>query len=98
MKRTSELQVNKANSSETEAAFLDLHLTISDGFVSSKIYDKRDDFDFVNFPFLDVDIPSATSYRVYISQLIMFASITETSPYSFGNFRKLSLYNYFIPI
>ena len=51
VKRTSELQVNKANSSETEAAFLDLHLTISDGFVSSKIYDKRDDFDFVNFPF-----------------------------------------------
>ena len=46
-----ELQLNKANSSHTEAPFLDLHLTISDGFVSSKIYDKRDDFDFdiVNF-------------------------------------------------
>ena len=41
--------------------FLDLHLTISDGFVSSKIYDKRDDFDFdiVIFPFLDWDIPRA---------------------------------------
>ena len=51
----SELQLNKANSSDTEAPFLDLHLTISDGFVSSKIYDKRDDFDFdiVNFIFLD---------------------------------------------
>ena len=34
---------------------MDLHLSISNGFVSSKIYDKRDDFDFdiVNFPFLD---------------------------------------------
>ena len=65
----SELQLNKANSSKTEAPFLDLHLTISDGFVSSKIYDKRDDFDFdiVNFPFLDGDIPRATSYGVYIS-------------------------------
>ena len=54
----SELQLNEANSSDTEAPFLDLHLTISDGFVSSKIYDKRDDFDFdlVNFPFLDGDI------------------------------------------
>ena len=41
----SKLQLNKANSSDTEAPFLDLHLTISDGFVSSKIYDKRDDFD-----------------------------------------------------
>ena len=29
----------------------DLHLSISNGFVSSKIYDKRDDFDIVNFPF-----------------------------------------------
>ena len=68
----SELQLNKANSSNTEAPFLDLHLTISDGFVTSKIYDKRDDFDFdiVNFPFLDWDIPRATSYGVYTSQLI----------------------------
>ena len=41
-----ELQLNKANASGTEAQFLDLHLTISNGFVSSKIYDLRDDFDF----------------------------------------------------
>ena len=40
------LQLNKANISDTEAPFLDLHLSISNGFVSSKIYDKRDDFDF----------------------------------------------------
>ena len=45
--------------SDTEAPFLDLHLTISEGFVSSKIFDKLDDFDFdiVNFPFLYGDIP-----------------------------------------
>ena len=49
----SELQLNKANTSDTEAPVLDLHLSISNGFVSSKIYDKRDDFDFdiVSFPF-----------------------------------------------
>ena len=71
----SELQLNTAKLSDTEAPFLDLHLTISDGFVSSKIYDKRDDFDFeiVNFPFLDGDISRTTSYRVNISQLIRFA-------------------------
>ena len=42
---------------------LDLHLSISNGFVSSKIYNKRDDFDFdmVNFPFLDGDVPHSTS-------------------------------------
>jgi hypothetical protein len=40
-----------------------------------KIYDKRDDFDFgiVNYPRLDGDVPHATSYGVYISQLIRFA-------------------------
>ena len=39
------------------------------------IYDKRDDFDFdiVNFPFLDGDVPQRPSYNVYISQLIRFA-------------------------
>ena len=47
------------------------------GFVSSKIYDKRDDFDFdiVNFPFLDGDVPRRASYDVYISQLIRFARV-----------------------
>ena len=48
-----ELQLNKANITDTEAPFLDLHLSVANGFVSSKIYDKRDDFDFENFPFLD---------------------------------------------
>ena len=48
-----ELQLNKANTSGTKAAFLDLHLSISNDIGSTKIYDKRDDFDFeiVNFPF-----------------------------------------------
>ena len=49
----SDLQLNKANTSDTKAAVLDLHLSISNDIVSTKIYDKRDDFDFeiVNFPF-----------------------------------------------
>ena len=49
----SELQLNKANTSDTKAAFSDLHLSISNDIVSTKIYDKRDDFDFeiVNFRF-----------------------------------------------
>ena len=47
-----ELHLNKANSSDTEDPFLDLNLSITNGIVSSKIYDKRDDFNFeiVNFP------------------------------------------------
>ena len=72
-----ELQLNKANSSDTETPFLDLNLSITNGIVSSKIYDKRDDFSFeiVNFPFLDGDVPRSPSYGVYISQLIRFARV-----------------------
>ena len=71
----SELRLNKANTSDTEAAFIDLHLSITNDIVSTKIHDRRDDIDFeiVNFPFLDGDVPCSTSYGVYISQLIRFA-------------------------
>ena len=65
--------------SDAEASFLDLYLSISDGFVKTKIYDKRDDFDFdiVNFPFLDGDVPRSASYGVCISQLIRFARVSS---------------------
>ena len=54
-----EFQLNKTSSSDTEAPFLDLNLSISNGIVSSKISDKQDVFNFeiVNFPFLDGDVP-----------------------------------------
>ena len=67
-----ELQLNKATSSDTEAPFLDLNLSISNGIVPTKIYYKcaNSDFDIVNFPFLDGDVPRRTSYGVHISQLI----------------------------
>ena len=59
--------------------FLDLHLSISDGFVKTKANDKRDDFDFdiLNFPFLDGDVPRSTCYSVYISQLIRLARVSS---------------------
>ena len=46
-------------------------------YAKSRFYDKRDDFDFdrVNFPFLDDDVPRRPSYGVYISQLIRFARV-----------------------
>ena len=49
----SELQLNKANTSDTKTAFLDLHLSISNDIVSTKIYYKRNGFDseIVNFLF-----------------------------------------------
>ena len=86
-----EFQLNRANSSDTEAPFLDLNLCISNGTVTTKIYDKRDDFDFdiVNFPFLDDDVPRRTSYGVYISQFIRFAR-ASLNLYDF-NYRNKAL-------
>ena len=69
-----ELQLNKANASDTEAPFLDLHLSILNGLVSSKIYYKRDK---VNFPFLDGNVPRSTSYSVSIPQLIRFVRVSS---------------------
>ena len=73
-----EFRLNKTNSSDTNAApFLNLNLSITNDIVSSKMYDKRDDFNFeiVNFPFLDGDVPRSPSYCVYISHLIRFARV-----------------------
>ena len=83
-----ELHLIKANSSEPEAPLLDLNLCISNGTVSSKLYDKRDDFDFdiVNFLFLDGDVPR---HGVYISQVVRFAR--ASSNLSDFNYRNKTL-------
>jgi hypothetical protein len=84
----SELKLLKANLSDTETSFLDLHLSIVNGVIITKIYDKRDDFtfDIVNYPHLDGDVPRATSYGVYISQLIRFArACSKVSDFNYRN-------------
>ena len=84
-----ELHLNKTNSSDTKAPFLDLNSSITNGIVSSKIYDKRDDFNFeiANFLFLDGDVPRSPSYGIYIflsifvlleCVLMLMTSTTET--------------------
>ena len=70
-----ELQLNKANISDTEASFLDcifllqIDLFLLKFMISAMIFY----LDIVNFPFLDADVPRRASYGVYISQLIRFA-------------------------
>ena len=73
-----ELQLNKAYSSDTEAPFLDLNLSITNGIVSSKICDKRDYFNFeiVNFPFLDGDVSrSPFLWCIYFSAYSLCLSV-----------------------
>ena len=92
----SELQLNKANTSDTKPRFLDFHLSIFNDIFSSKIYDKLDDFDFeiVNFPFLDGEVPRSTSYGVYISKHIRFTRVfSHVVDFNSGN--KCSLRNFF---
>ena len=74
--KPSQLTVQKANTSNDLAHYLDLTFIIeSNNRLYTKLYDKRDDFDFhiVNFPSLSSNIPSSPSYGVYISQLIRYA-------------------------
>ena len=89
-----ELKLVKSNSDSCHTPFLDLDITIENGSLITKIYDKRDDFDFpiVHFPFLDGDIPLAPSYGIYISQLVRFCRIcTNMTKVSDFNERNLHL-------
>ena len=73
-----ELQLDKANTSDSVALFLDLHLSISNGFVHLKfMISAMTLILIVNLPFLDGDVPCSTSYGVYISQLIRFAIVSS---------------------
>ena len=80
----SDLQLNDAYASDTEAPFSDLHLSFSNCFVLSTIYDKRDDFDFdkVDFPFLDGDVPSRTTYGNKSIKVYKYQELKQSEPKS----------------
>ena len=56
-----ELNITNTTDTNHSAAYLDLMLKIGNSSLHTKLYDKRDDFDFpiVNFPFMDSNIPSS---------------------------------------
>ena len=66
--------------SDAEASFLDLQLSILDGFEKTKIYDRRDDFDFdiVNSPFLDGDVPRSVFIFLTLFDLLEFLVMLMT--------------------
>jgi hypothetical protein len=71
-----ELEIKDTTDTDRYASYLDLHLEIdSEGRLRTKLYDKRDDFNFliVNFPFICSNIPAAPAYGVYISQMIRYS-------------------------
>jgi hypothetical protein len=75
----------------SSASFLDLYLEFDDsGQLSTKIYDKRDDFNFkiINFPNMCSNIPASPAYGVYISQLIRYARASN----NYSDFLKRHLH------
>ena len=88
-----ELQLNKANTSDKGTSFLDLNIKFTGSDVHTSVYDKRDDFGFpiVNFPWLSGDVPRLRSYGVYISQLVRFARCcTSVSDFNSRNLQLTS--------
>ena len=72
-----ELILNKENGCDNKATFLDIEIKIIDKTFCTKLYDKRNDFNFniVNFPFLCGNIPRKQSYGVFTSQLIRYSRV-----------------------
>ena len=70
-----ELEIKETTETAASSSYLDYYLYIDNGKRTTRLYDKRDDFNFpiVNFPFLSSNIPSAPAYGVYVSQLIRYA-------------------------
>jgi hypothetical protein len=71
-----EFEIKDTTDTDRSASYLDLHLKIdSEGQLRTKLYDKRDYFNFpiVYFPFICSNIPAAPAYGVYISQLIYYS-------------------------
>ena len=75
-----ELILLQSTKNKDEATFLKFDVQINYLHYTINIYDKRDDFDFniVNFPQLDGDVPSSPSYGTYLSQLIWFARVCDS--------------------
>ena len=76
-----ELEIKETTESRSSASYLDIFLEFdTNGHLSTRLYDKRDDFNFtiINFPNLDSNIPLSPAYGVYISQLIRYARACST--------------------
>ena len=86
-----ELEVKETTDTASSATFLDLYLEFDEsGQLSTKIYDKRDDFNFkiINFPNVCSNIPASPAYGVYISQLIRYARASS----NYSDFLKRHLH------
>jgi hypothetical protein len=85
------LEIKETTDTASSASFLDLFLEFDDNCqLSTKIYDKRDDFNFkiINVSNMCSNIPASPAYGVYISQLIRYARASS----NYSDFLKRHLY------
>ena len=75
-----ELTLKRTSESDTKLSYLDISISICSGKYVTKVYDKRDAFNFniVNFPYMSSNIPANPTYGVYMSQLIKISRICDT--------------------
>ena len=86
-----ELEIKETTDTASSASFLDLYLEFDDsGQLSTKVYDKRNDFNFkiINFQNMCSNISASPAYGVYISQLIRYARASS----NYSDFLKRHLY------
>jgi hypothetical protein len=80
-----ELEVKENTDTASSASFLDLYLEFDDsGQLSTKIYDKRDDFNFkiINFPNMCSNIPAFPAYGVYPNSEQSYKGKVKTHNYT----------------
>ena len=81
------MELKNTNISVSKCSFLDLTISVYRGNFHYISYDKRDSFGFdvINFPHLNGNIPRSPSYGVYVSQLVRFCEINDSSKYFLNN-------------
>ena len=72
-----EIVLKKTTESANEVTYLDIHITVSNGLFSTRVYDKTESFNFliVNYPFMSSNIPSGPAYGIYVLQLVRIGRI-----------------------
>ena len=73
-----EMLLEKTNTGNT-CTYLDLAIAIALGILTYRSYDKRNDFNFdiINYPDLNSNVPRNPSYGVFTSQLVRFCDVNN---------------------
>ena len=68
------LELSQENDDLSQAAVLDMFVSVKEGYFRTKVYNKTDDFPFhvVSMPFLESNISFKVCYKVFFSQVLRY--------------------------